>query len=112
MILPPIGLIFHCILQMKKRRISFMPIFQNDVGVSSESHVDGKDPSESNENEMQQLVHRFQCISFFFWFFWAVMQTELGTDWDSKGYAMSRWHLYKELKKQYYGVEALPIVSE
>ena len=40
------------------------------------------------------------------------MQTELGTDWDSKGYAMSRWHLYKELKKQYYGVEALPIVSE
>ncbi|KNB45764.1 choline ethanolamine kinase [Blastocystis sp. subtype 4] len=72
----------------------------------------GKDPSESNVNEMQQLVHRFQCFSFFFWFVWAVMQTELGTDWDSKGYAMSRWHLYKELKKQYYGVEALPIVSE
>lgn len=48
---------------------------------------------------MQQLVHRFQCFSFFFWFVWAVMQTELGTDWDSKGYAMSRWHLYKELEE-------------
>lgn len=40
------------------------------------------------------------------------MQAKLGADWDCRGYALSRWRLYKELKRRYYGVEALPIVSE
>ena len=40
------------------------------------------------------------------------MQTRLGADWDCHGYALSRWTLYKQLKKQHYGVEALPVISE
>ena len=112
MILPPIGLIYHCILQTKKNVILSVHIFQNDVVILYMFHIDGTNASEDDVTEMQEMVHRFQCFSFFFWFVWAVMQTELGADWDSKGYALSRWHLYMELKKQYYGVEALPIISE
>lgn len=60
----------------------------------------------------RNIVHRFQCFSFFFWLVWAIMQTLLGADWNSHDYAVSRWKLYKELKQKYYGVETLPIMEE
>lgn len=61
---------------------------------------------------MMTSVHRLQCFSFFLWFVWAVMQTMIGVDWNSHDYAVSRWHLYKELKQKVYGIEALPVICE
>ncbi|KAK8823854.1 hypothetical protein WA538_001144 [Blastocystis sp. DL] len=72
----------------------------------------GEMPKETEVEAMIQKVHRMQCFSFFFWFVWAIMQMELGADWDCKGYALSRWNLYKEQKKKYYGVESLPILCD
>lgn len=62
--------------------------------------------------EMREQVHRFQCFSFFFWFVWAVMQTFLKADWDTKGYAVNRWHKYQELKKKYYGKDCPAILLD
>ena len=77
--------------------------------------IDGIEARSVTKEEVVSLreeVHRFQCFSFFFWFVGAVMQTRLGADWDCHGYALSRWTLYKQLKKQHYEVEALPVISE
>ena len=69
-----------------------------------------REVEEKEVNMMRDLVHRFQCFSCFFWFVWAVMQTQWGADWDSEHYALSRWELYQKLKKEYYGVDPLPIL--
>lgn len=68
--------------------------------------------SEDEISEFCNTVHRLQCFSFFLWFVWAVMQTFLKADWDCKGYALSRWELYKGLKHKYYGVDCPPILQD
>lgn len=112
----PIGWIGHSI-QPKRKKTDLSEVISNVVVgayfvliVSTWSSLVNR-PVESVEvDSMRDLVHHFQCFSFFFWFVWAVMQTQWGADWDSENYALSRWTLYKKLKKEYYGVEPLPIL--
>ena len=97
----------------RRRRTSLLLTWRREVSVHIViDGIEGRNVTKEEVDHLREEVHRFQCFSFFFWFVWAVMQTRLGSDWDCHGYALSRWSLYKQLKKQYYGIEALPVVSE
>ena len=74
--------------------------------------VEGREVEMNEVEILRNTVHRFQCFAFFFWFVWAVMQTFLHADWDCKGYALSRWHQYKILKKKHYGMDCPSIICE
>ena len=42
---------------------------------------------------------------------WGLLQYQMSDiDWDYWGYTECRWYYYKTIKKEVYGVDALPIL--
>lgn len=69
------------------------------------------EPSEEAVEQLRLTVHKHQLLSHMHWMLWGLLFHEMSDiDWDYWNYARCRWNYYKTVKKEIYGVEALPIL--
>ena len=70
-----------------------------------------KEPTEEEVEKMRQHVYKHRLLSHMHWLLWGLLEHQLSDiDWDYWVYTLHRWDLYKALKKEAYGVDALPVM--
>ena len=70
-----------------------------------------KEPTAEEVEKLRMTVHKHQLLSHMHWMLWGLLQYQMSDiDWDYWGYTECRWNYYKTIKKEVYGVDALPIL--
>lgn len=70
-----------------------------------------KEPTAEEVEKLRTTVHKHQLLSHMHWMLWGLLQYQMSDiDWDYWGYTECRWYYYKTIKKEVYGVDALPIL--
>ena len=71
----------------------------------------GKEPTEEEVEKLKETVRKHTLLTDFLWFLWGLLQKQMSTiDWDYWKYTECRWGRYARVKKEIYGVDALPIM--
>ena len=71
----------------------------------------GREPTEDEVEKLREMVLKHEMMSHMHWFLWGLLQYQLSDiDWDYWGYAVCRWNYYKEMKKQFFNADVLPIM--
>ena len=71
-----------------------------------------KEPTDEEVKALCLTVEKHEMLSDMHWFLWGLIQYPISDiDWDYWMYADCRWTMYKDTKKMFYGVDALPVMS-
>lgn len=71
----------------------------------------GREPTEDEVEKLREMVLKHEMMSHLHWFIWGLLECQLSDiDWDYWGYAVCRWNYYKEMKKEYFDADVLPIM--
>ena len=72
-----------------------------------------KEPTDEEVEKLRLHVQKHKLLSHMHWFLWGLLQFQMSDiDWDYWGYTHCRWNYYRKEKKEFLGVDALPILPE